>query len=347
LGYMGVPGGVFCGSSSAATQRLCRCDTPTISATTFGFGYSDGAIYTTESIVFQWFVAPGDVGVMTHFWTTYFRNEDDGVVIRYYIDGETEASLQFTPSLACGVGFYDTQAPWGTKWFGKGADDSGWFHNFRIPFHKSIVVTTQHLFATYGAFFMIVRGGTNIPINIGGINVPLDSGRLLLFTTNATYAPLAWVTLASLPAGTVGMHFMHTLSVASGNMNFLEGCYHMFSPPTQDFPGTLLSTGTEDYFDSAWYFNAGQFHLPVSGFTHLTQSPSSVTWSAYRFHEMDPLQFNDGFELVWRNGDSFDPAGIKCMMSSGGGTAGNPTASTVIAYAWVYTWTNNQGLENK
>jgi hypothetical protein len=26
---------------------------------------------------------------------------------------------------------------------------------------------------------------------------------------------------------------------------------------TADFPGTLLSTGTEDYFDSGWYFNAG------------------------------------------------------------------------------------------
>jgi hypothetical protein len=26
-------------------------------------------------------------------------------------------------------------------------------------------------------------------------------------------------------------------------------------------------------------------------------------WSAYRFHEMDPLRFNNGFRLVWRNGD--------------------------------------------
>jgi len=47
--------------------------------------------------------------------------------IRYYIDGETNASIEFTPSLACGVGFYDTQAPWGTEWFGKGADDAGWY----------------------------------------------------------------------------------------------------------------------------------------------------------------------------------------------------------------------------
>ena len=62
----------------------------------------------------------------------------------------------------------------------------------------------------------------------------------------------------------------------------------------QEFPGTLLSTGTEDYFDSAWYFNAGEFHLPVSGFTHFNQSDNQVAWSAYRFHEMDPLLFNNG-----------------------------------------------------
>jgi len=111
----------------------------------------------------------------------------------------------------------------------------------------------------------------------------------------------------------------------------------MYSPPTQEFPGTVLSTGTEDYFDSAWYFNAGEFHLPVSGYTHYGTSPTT-TWSAYRFHEMDPLQFNDGFELVWRNGDALDATGVKCMMDQGGNTVGSPTQSGVIAYAWVYTW---------
>lgn len=105
----------------------------------------------------------------------------------------------------------------------------------------------------------------------------------------------------------------------------------------QEFPGTILSTGTEDYFDSAWYFNAGEFHLPVAGFTHL-ETTGGIKWSAYRFHEMDPLIFNNGFKLVWRNGDTVDPSGIKCMMETGGGIVGTPTASNVTSYAWVYTW---------
>ena len=69
--------------------------------------------------------------------------------------------------MACGVGFYDVQGPWGTKWFGKGADDAGWFNNFKIPFQKSLAVTTQHLYGNYTGFFIIVRGSTNIPIVIG------------------------------------------------------------------------------------------------------------------------------------------------------------------------------------
>ena len=134
--------------------------------------------------------------------------------------------------------------------------------------------------------------------------------------------------MATAPRGTSGAMFMHTLSVQSGNLNFLEACYHMYTAD-QEFPGTLLSTGTEDYYgplvtnwavfvksavcehslrlclsswvsllssDSAWYFNAGEFHFPVSGFTHMNTS-NGVTFSAYRFHEMDPLTFQDGFQV--------------------------------------------------
>ncbi len=58
----------------------------------------------------------------------------------------------------------------------------------------------------------------------------------------------------------------------------------------------------EDYFDSAWYFDAGngvlcvlccgvcahtymtgEFYFPVSGFTHIDQT-SGITWSAYRYN---------------------------------------------------------------
>jgi len=43
---------------------------------------------------------------------------------------------------------------------------------------------------------------------------------------------------------------MITLAVQSGNLNFLEGCLHAYTPYNQSFPGTMLSTGTEVGTDS-------------------------------------------------------------------------------------------------
>lgn len=82
---------------------------------------------------------------------------------------------------------------------------------------------------------------------------------------------------------------------------------------------------TQPAASAAYYFSAGEFHFPVSGFTHLDTS-DGIKWSAYRcvpkvacaveskvndmhrFHEMDPLVFSDGLQLVWRNGDTVNPA---------------------------------------
>eukprot|EP00662_Eupelagonemidae_sp_cell21_P042422 gene42422-24797_t len=113
---------------------------------------------------------------------------------------------------------------------------------------------------------------------------------------------------------------MSAMAVKSGNYNFMEGCFHLYSPPSAAWPGLLLSTGMEDYYDSAFYFNGGVFRAPVSGSTHMANSNE---WSGYRFHEMDPLVFSDGVRMQWRNGDVTDPkTGLKCTLQSGGIPAG-------------------------
>ena len=81
----------------------------------------------------------------------------------------------------------------------------------------------------------------------------------------------------------------------------------------------------EDYYDSSFYFHAGIFQLPVSGVTHMcaggghaspphpacpangTVVPATSQWSGYRFHEKDPLWFEDGVQLIVRNGDVGGP----------------------------------------
>jgi len=208
--------------------------------------------------------------------------------------------------------------------------------NFRIPFQKSIRITAQNIKATSGGFYIIVRGAPQVQIDIGGVVIP-GKAKLILQRVEKVVKPLEWVPVADVPTGN-GLFFMHTLWVISNNLNFLEGCYHQYSPYNQPFPGTVLSTGTEDYFDSGWYFNAGPFAFPVAGLTHMSNAAGSSEVSAYRFHETDPLPFDNGFLLHWRNGDMVDPAGRKCFMENGGNIVGSPGPSNVTSYGWVYTW---------
>lgn len=53
------------------------------------------------------------------------------------------------------------------------------------------------------------------------------------------------VPVVDVPSGD-GLVYQTALAVESKNKNFLEGCYHLYTPHDQAFPGTVLSTGTED-----------------------------------------------------------------------------------------------------
>jgi hypothetical protein len=119
----------------------------------------------------------------------------------------------------------------------------------------------------------------------------------------------------------------------------LEGCYHAYVQYDVPFPGIIVSTGTEDYYDSAYYFNAGQFHLEEAGYTHYRNVENAgLEWSAYRMHHLDPIFFTNGFRFVWRNGDVNDDRGFKCITDQGGHVVGSPTQSVVTSYTWVYVW---------
>jgi len=49
-------------------------------------------------------ITPGHVGVMNHFWSTCSPKCESDLMVRYYVDGEVNASIQFHPAMASGVG---------------------------------------------------------------------------------------------------------------------------------------------------------------------------------------------------------------------------------------------------
>ena len=122
---------------------------------------------------------------------------------------------------------------------------------------------------------------------------------------------------------------MHAAYIVSYRIGQGRKAYHQ-SPSLPPLPAISRS---------AYYFNAGPFHGPNSGLTHINASKSPVTLSAYRFHIADPLVFSDGFKLVWRNGDATDPAtGLKCTIETGGNINGSPQVANVTTYTWTYVW---------
>ncbi len=168
--------------------------------------------------------------------------------------------------------------------------------------------------------------------------MPPTARLLLQKIENQPFAPLAWVRVADVPSGE-GLLISHALAVISGDLNFLQGCYHAYPDRNQSFPGVIASTGTEDYFDSSAYFSAGEFRFEVSGYTHFRQISSSLLeWSAYRTHEVDPIFFYNGFRFEWRNGDVVDDRGFKCVVDQGGYATALSTQSNVTSYTWVYVW---------
>ena len=154
-----------------------------------------------------------------------------------------------------------------------------------------------------------MRGARDLPLNIGGYQLP-STARLELQKTSRTLGALEVANLTHVPTGN-GMQFMLTMAVSSPSPTFLEGCFHAYAPPDQAFPGTVLSTGTEDYFDSGWDFASGLYRGSDAGLTHFNLSDynatdgyntlaGNVSWSAYRIHDQDVRSQLPFCGFVWQ-----------------------------------------------
>jgi hypothetical protein len=269
-------------------------------------------------------------GCLTHMW---FGGNWDGYEltrIRVYVDGEKIPSIDMELGLGHGVGFADSDAPWGCRWMGKTGHRSGVYNTYRIPFGNGIRVTGQRSRESPdGApFWWIIRGTENLPISLGGVRLP-DSTRLRLYKReDHTAQPLEEFNLCNLKGA--GAVYQVTIAAratpADGtqpNLAFLEACMRAYFGSTQE--PTFLSSGLEDYFLGTYYFNRGKYATDVAGLTHLDKQACS--FSAYRFHDEDPIFFTHGLRLTCRCGEKLE-----------GHVFHKPTETTYSTYTWVYQW---------
>lgn len=129
----------------------------------------------------------------------------------------------------------------------------------------------------------------------------------------------------------------------------LEGCIRAYTAatgPNSGWPGVVLSSGTEDYYDSAYYFSheeGGIFYGADAGLSHKSLGGAqSKLASMYRFHDNDPVYYRDRLELVWRNGEYLESStnGKKCLLEKqipGSVPIGGERVDLTFD-AWIYTW---------
>lgn len=273
-------------------------------------------------------------GSLTHLWFGGDFKGYEQTIIRIYVDGETTPSIDMEMFLGHGIGFNDSHAPWSTDRMGKTGAPSGVYNTFRIPFGREIKVTAQLSAESPDNpnFWWIIRGTESLPVTLGGVLLP-DNARLKLYKVeNKEFEPLTEFDMCNVEGKgalflvTVAAKGLRTLANSAErwmDLCYMEACVRAYFNNGKDT--VMLSSGLEDYFLGTYYFNKGRYYGNVAGLTHLDTEINE--FSAYRFHDEDPVFFQNGFRLTSRIGEKI---GEKVFH--------NPPKTRYTTYVWLYQW---------
>jgi hypothetical protein len=257
-------------------------------------------------------------GFVSHLWLALNCGDPAGRDLTRYrirVDGETAPSVDSTLA-----GFhaadYLPNTNFATRLIGynRNQSEASYYTYLPIPFARSIAIE-------------VVNGSTHAAATLFAIadyhtGVALDWGRMgKLHTVEqvASVAPYAWhglLNLAGQPAGVLWGVYLR-LHAGDPSFAFLEGNLQMVA----DGVPCYESSGTEDYFNNAWYFQTGVIFAEHSGCT--LYDPTNHAIGAYRFHLDDPVPFERALQVRWQNGDATE-AKVQ-----------NPTS--MRSHVWYYT----------
>jgi hypothetical protein len=316
-------------------------------SSTFGSASSPMALSITsaaEATVFSYTVPAGAANASLNYFgvSSSSLGFAEMTFFRYYLDGEATASVSFFPDTFSGTGLGDTNA-YTTQVVGR------MVNKLAVPFYSSLRITAQASPAISPGYFpyalsLAVAGAVNASVVVQGVVLP-SFLRLKQYTVNrVSYNTFQFVQYAAEPSGS-GVVVLHSLLFMGGEAAY-EGCYRLCTPyGASAWPCVVLSSGTEDYFDSAYNFDAGQYWQDNAGGTAQHNQNGNFAYFAtqYRVHYRDPLFFQGGFEFLSRVNDLMPaPASTttqKCLtaVTQGYDFQGQPNG-TFYAYTLAYVW---------
>ncbi|HTY09566.1 MAG TPA: glycoside hydrolase family 172 protein [Bacteroidota bacterium] len=232
-------------------------------------------------------------GVITMFWTTisssdkYFLRH---IVLRMYWDGEKDPSVEVPIGDFFGTGFQYKQ--YLTPFIGMSS--GGYYCYFPMPFNVSARVEAVN------------ETGQAIPnfyyhIDYHQLSAPLDSTVAYFHATwhrEIRTDPSHYYTVleAEGEGHLVGINL--NMQSYDGGLSFLEGDEMIFVDGEKE--ASIKGTGTEDYFNSGWYFNQGEYSAPYHGLILKDDSLGRI--AAYRFHILDCIPFKKSIRALIEHG---------------------------------------------
>jgi hypothetical protein len=232
-------------------------------------------------------------GIIHRIWFTVAPEAPDllrQAVLRFYWDGKDQPSIQVPLGdfFGAGFGLYEHYISLPLS-----MTSGGYNCYWQMPFRKGVRITVTN------------ESGCRIDAlyyNIDIEQVPRLAEDTLYFHAewrreNPTQPGKNYTVLETKGQG----HFVGLLMEMqdrNGGFGFLEGDERVFVDG--ESKPSINGTGTEDYFNSGWYFNRGTFSAPYHGLILMDEDLSRVC--AYRWHILDPIPFKRSLRFTIEHG---------------------------------------------
>jgi len=235
-------------------------------------------------------------GVVDQFWTVQQTDVELATMgvrteFSYYFDGEAVPSVVFEPAMAAGQSWaaafvdgkwVDSQRFVGDDGifaaganFGKSATKGGWWHKIKMPFQRSVLVTSRlvprgNIANISGKCFKgafgtsaIIRGYEDTSPTAAltlpsGVTLPRAAKMRLHRLDDVAVEAYDFAELAKLPAGVEGLLYLTAIGLevsppwsvmVTGKFHttneYIEGCWHLLRTASEQLPGLPVGTGFE------------------------------------------------------------------------------------------------------
>ncbi|MBI4535557.1 MAG: DUF2961 domain-containing protein [Ignavibacteriae bacterium] len=233
-------------------------------------------------------------GIITQLWVTIFSKDKfflRRIVLRMFWDGEENPSVEVPVGDFFGTGFQYKQyvMPF------IGMSSGGYYSYFPMPFNNSarIEVVNQTGQEIISFYYHIDYHKLQAPLEPDVAYFHAQWRRQPRTNQKENYTILE----AEGKGHIVGMNM--SMQSYNSDMQFLEGD-EMVYVDGEKYP-SIYGTGTEDYFNSGWYFNRGEFAAPYHGL--ILKDDSLARIAAYRFHILDAVPFTKSVRFTIEHGD--------------------------------------------